>query len=276
LSNTGEAAKALGLFVESQQLFERLGEQGELMASSSLTKQADSFSMLGRLDEAEAKYNEGIKRAERLEAFREVAVGKMQLATLHLDKEHYNDALAGYKEALNTFERLKEPVSVAKVWHRIGMVHQRIEQYEDAETAYRRSLEINTQCSNMTGQAMCLGQLGYLYGYKLNRLEDAIVFSRQAADLYAELEDKRHEGITRNNIASALLQLKRYDEARQEIKRAIECKEQIGLAAHPWKTFDILHDIEAAEGNADAAKAAWSKAAGYLSCLPAARRLCAS
>ncbi|CAK8720777.1 TIR domain-containing protein [Candidatus Electrothrix laxa] len=260
LSNTGEAAVALELFVECQHLFEGLDEQGKLMASSSLTKQADCFSVLGRLDEAEAKYNESIKQAGKMKDFRQVAVGKMQLATLHLDKGYYNDAFAGYNEALNIFEKLKEPASVAKIWHQIGMVYQRGEQYEEAEAAYRRSLEMNTQCRNLTGQAMCFGQLGYLYGYKLNRAEEAIVFSRQAADLYAQLEDKRHEGSSRTNIASALRQLNRYDEARQEITRAIKCKQKIGIAVHPWKSFDILYDIEVAEGNLDAAKAAWSKA----------------
>ncbi|MCI5228229.1 MAG: hypothetical protein D3918_16645, partial [Candidatus Electrothrix sp. AX2] len=69
----------------------------------------------------------------------------------------------------------------------------------------------------------------------------------------------------RNNIANTLRQLKRYDEARQEIKRAIECLNQIGLAAEPWKSFNILHQIETAEGNAAAAKAAWQQAqAAYL------------
>jgi hypothetical protein len=45
-----------------------------------------------------------------------------------------------------------------------------------------------------------------------------------------------------------------------EMQRPIECIRPFGHAATPWKSFDILHDIEAAEGNAEAARAAWTQA----------------
>jgi len=62
-----------------------------------------------------------------------------------------------------------------------------------------------------------------------------------------------------------LLKLKRYDEARPEIMRAIECKSQFGHAATPWTSFAILHNIEAAVGDHATARAAWEQArAAYL------------
>ena len=125
---------------------------------------------------------------------------------------------------------------------------------------YRRALEIEIQRKNLAGQASSLGQLGNLCKDCLHRPEEALVFYRQAADMYARLGDVRYEGVTRNNIAATLYQLKRYDEARQEVKRAIECMSQIGLAAVPWKSFGILHLIESAEGHTAAAKAAWQQA----------------
>ena len=64
----------------------------------------------------------------------------------------------------------------------------------------------------------------------------------------------------RNNIANSLRKLKRYDEARTEIIRAIECKSQVGLAAEPWTSFNILCQIEEATGDPTAARAAWVKA----------------
>ncbi len=52
-----------------------------------------------------------------------------------------------------------------------------------------------------------------------------MTFYRQAADIFVETKDFRSEGVTRNNIANTLRQLKRYAEARREIMRAIECKQ---------------------------------------------------
>ncbi|MCI5223039.1 MAG: tetratricopeptide repeat protein, partial [Candidatus Electrothrix sp. AR4] len=260
LETGGQAGPALELLVESQRLFEAVGEPGERMAAVSLTEQADCLSDLGQLDEATAKYEESIKRGEEQEDFRGVATGKMQLASVRLDQKRYADALAGYEEARTIFDGLDESISVAAVWHQIGSVHQEAGQYEQAETAYRRSLEINTQSNNRAGQANSLTQLGILYDIGFNDLESTVIFFRQAADIDVELEDMRNEGLTRNNIANALRKLKRYDEARQEIMRAIECKSQFGHSAIPWTSFNILHQIETAEGNTAAAKAAWIKA----------------
>ena len=108
-------------------------------------------------------------------------------------------------------------------------------------------------------------QLGNLYGDVLGRPEEAAAFSRQAADKYAEIKDFAKEGFARSNLAIHLRKLRRLDEARQEIRRAIECKERFGHAAEPWTTWAILSDIEADAGNPAAAAEAKRKAiACYL------------
>jgi tetratricopeptide (TPR) repeat protein len=105
-----------------------------------------------------------------------------------------------------------------------------------------------------------LGQLGNLYYACLNRPEEAVTFYRQAADIFVEQGDLRSEGVVRNNIADTLRKLQRYDEARGEIRRAIECDKPFGHAATSWTSFAILHDIETATGNPAAARAAWQQA----------------
>ncbi|HSM81939.1 MAG TPA: tetratricopeptide repeat protein, partial [Nodosilinea sp.] len=124
-----------------------------------------------------------------------------------------------------------------------------------AEAAYRKSLEIETQMGNRAGQATSLNQLGILYDDCFNRPEEAVTFYRQAADIAVEQSNLNSEGLRRNNIAKTLYKLQRYDEARGEIRRAIECG-----WAESWKSFNILHTIETATGNPAAARAAWQQA----------------
>jgi tetratricopeptide (TPR) repeat protein len=138
-------------------------------------------------------------------------------------------------------------------------VHQEAGEYEDAEAAYRRSLEIVTQINNRAGQASSLDQLGLLYS-EMNLSEDSVSLHREAADIRYQLGDLKREGISRNNISIALLKLNRYHEARVEIMRAIECDRPFGHASEPWKTFNILRQIEEEEGNHEAARAAWVQA----------------
>jgi len=260
LSVGGQATPALDLLAEAQEQFEALGKRGETMASATLIEQADCLRDLGSLDEATKKYEESIKRAEKLKDFRQVAVGKGQLATIRMQQGKFAEAVAGHEEARAIFEKQNEPASVATIWHQIGMVHQEAGHCDEAEAAYRQSLEITTRINDRAGQARSLNQLGNLYDDYLNRPEEAVTFYRQAVDIAFELGDLAKEGLRRSNIANTLGKLKRYDEARQEITRAIECDRQFGHATEPWKSFDILHDIEAAAGDQSAARVAWQQA----------------
>jgi len=258
----GQAAPALNLFIEAQQIFETMqnNESAAKMITNVLTRQVSCLIELGQLNEAIDKCDEQIKRSKELGDYRETANGNWNRAIALTEQGKYADALVNLEDALILFEKQNEPKSVASVQHQIGIVHQEAGDYESAEAAYRRSLEIETQNDNKSGQAGSLTMLGNLYNASLNRLEEAVTFYRQAADIYVETNDMAKEGRVRNNIANTLRQLKRYDEARVEIMRAIECKSQVGLAATPWTSFNILRQIEEATGNPAAARAAWAQA----------------
>ncbi|QTR50022.1 tetratricopeptide repeat protein [Candidatus Thiothrix anitrata] len=264
LQTGGAAAQALPYLQEAQRRFEALGESGARMASVVLAEQGDCLRVLGQLDAAAAAYEESIKRGEKLEDTRSVAVGKSQLASVRLLQKRYADARQGYQQALALFQQLDEPNTVATIWHLIGLTHKDTGDFAQAEQAYRQSLSINSQQGNKAGEASSLGELGNLYN-EWNRPEQAVSFYRQAASVHVALGDLRYEGVARNNLAATLIKLQRYDEARPELLRAIECKQAFGHAAEPWKTWNILHDLEQASGNPLAAREARQQAlAAYL------------
>ncbi len=247
LQMVGRSEQALPLLDEARRRFEdvaeeRASEAAAGMSSACITEQGDCLLDLGRLDDAAAAYEETIQRAEQLKDARQVAVSKGQLGTVHMLQRRYPEALAAYAEARERFTQLDEPGSVAVSWHQTGMAHEGAGQPEAAEDAYRKSLAIEVRLGNVAGQAGTLLQLGNLY--VLDRPEEAATFYRQAADKYVEIGDAANEGRVRNNLAVTLRTLRRLDEARQEIRRAIECDSQFGHASEPWKTWDILADIE--------------------------------
>jgi tetratricopeptide (TPR) repeat protein len=164
---------------------------------------------------------------------------------------------------------LDEPGTVAVSWHQTGMVHQNAGQPQAAEDAYRQSLAIKVRLGDVAGQASTLNQLGNLYSNVLDRPEVAAGFYLQAAVKFVESRDVAREGFARNNLADTLRKLLRLDEARQEIRRAIDCKAQFGHASEPWKSWSILADIETDSGNAAAAAEAKGKA---IACYLAYRR----
>jgi tetratricopeptide (TPR) repeat protein len=270
LKTAGGSEQSLPLLDEARRRFEaiaqsRASKAAEGMVSACITEQGGCLLYLGRLDEATAAYEEAIRRNEQLGDDRGVAGGKGQLGTVRMRQRRYPEALAAYAEARERFTQLDEPGSVAAIWHQTGMVYQAAGQPEAAEDAYRKSLALEVRPENVAEQASTLGQLGILYKNVLDRPEEAAAFYRQAADKYVEIGDVAMEGRVRSNLANVLRKLRRLDEARQKIRRAIECDSQYGHASEPWTAWSILSKIETDAGNPTAAAEAKSKAiACYL------------
>ncbi len=268
LRASGAVEKALPLLTESQQQFRALSNESDLsvkrMVAKVILEKGDCLSDMGRYGEASVEYEESIRRAENLDDRRSVAVGKIQLGTARLMQKRFVDAMKCYEEAMTTFELLGEPGGVATTWHQIGRVHSVINQFEKAEQAYRQALAIRVQHKLRADEAANLIELGSLYN-QMRRLEDAVTFTRQGAEIYSQLRDLRREGFALNNLADTLVKLQRYDEARRELLRAIECKKLFGHAATIWKTWNILQNLEQALGHAQAAIEARGQAvASYL------------
>jgi tetratricopeptide (TPR) repeat protein len=268
----GAAEAALQQLTEAQQRFQTLAEAGDAnanrMAAVAITERGDCLTDLGRLDEAATVYEDAIQRAEQRDAQRSIAVNKSQLGTVCMLQQRYEKALAAYQEALRLFDALGEPGSVAALWHQIGMVYRHAQQFEQAERAYLQALAIRVQQQDRSHEASDLHELGTLY-VAMERLEEAVAFYRQAADLFVTLGDLIHEGAVRNNLAATLMTLQRYNDTRQELQRALECKRPFGHATEIWKTWSLLHDLEQAAGNAPAAADAWQQA---VKCYLAYRR----
>lgn len=258
LTTTGRSEQALPLLNEALDRFELIAESRDdkaaaVMATRCFTERAACFLRLGRLDEADACNHEGIRRDEKRGDQRGIAHGKIQLGEIRNAQRRYQEALAAYSEALEHFVRFDEPGSVATIWHQTGMVYHDVQQSEAAEDAFLKSLAIKVRIGDVRGQANTLGELGYLYDHLLNRLDEAVVFHKRAADKYLEIGDKVREADTREYLSRNLRKLRRFDEARREILRAIECNEQVDQASQPWTSWATLADIETADGNAVAA-----------------------
>jgi len=258
LKERGGAQQALPLIQEAGRRFEAFarketGVGAERMASVCFTEQGICLSDLGRYDAAASAFEEAIRRAEQREDLRSVAVGKGQLGTVRLQQQRYAEALAAYQQARDTFSRLNEPGTVAIAWHQIGRVHEEAGQPEAAEGAYNQSLAIAVRLGNQTGQGGTLIHLGNLYKNYQKRPEEAVACYQRAAEIYGEIGDLAREGMAHNNLADTFCKLQRLEEARQAIRRAIECKAPFGHAALPWTSWAILANIETAAGNSAAA-----------------------
>lgn len=254
--NSGSAETALEPLTEARRRFQMLATDGNMsaeeMCATTITEIGNCLRDLGRLDKAAATYEESIRLDQKSGNQRGLAVTQIQLGTIRFYQKRYKEALEIFSLALDTFTELKEPGTVAVIWHQIGMVHRETGDFNKAEEAYRQSLSIESQHKNISGEAGTLNELGNLYD-AMGRLEDAVVYYRQAKDIYIKLQDKYNEAHIRSNLADSLINLSQFEEARREILRAIDCLKPFGHSAEPWKAWIILFRLEQKIGNFKAA-----------------------
>jgi tetratricopeptide (TPR) repeat protein len=266
----GGAQQALPLLQEAGRRFDLISNNSdksksvaaEHMSCVCLTDRGDCLRALGRYDSAVTMYEASNTRSRRTGNHRQLAIGNGQLGSVQLALGRYSEALEAYQEALDTFSRLNEPGSVAKAWLQMGTAYLRAGNPDKAEQAYNQSLHISVHNNNHRMQQMVLNNLGVLYERILNRYEDAANFYKQSANILRALGDIGNEGAPLNNLAETLRKLKRLDEARQAIRRAIDCKAALGHEAEPWTSWAILAKIETSAGSSAAADDARHQALG--------------
>ncbi|WP_022953341.1 TIR domain-containing protein [Leucothrix mucor] len=259
LKTGGASEEALLYLQEARQRFEALGQRGEMMAISALSEKGDCLQAMGQLKASEVVYIEARELAAESENMRQIAIIEVQLATLCRAQRRYADALKGFQQALDLFHQSGEPEAVANIFHQIGMTHKELGDFELAEQAYRQSIVMKNQLGKKAGEAASLGELGNLYASS-GRQEQALGFYQQAAGIYATLGNLRYEGAARTNVATMLVALEQYDEARLQLLRAIRCQQGRGSDIAPWITFAILHNLEQLSGNPQCAYEARQKA----------------
>ncbi len=263
LGLNGAAEEALLQLGEARRRFQALAEEGHpkgaRMAGVMLAETADCLRDLGHLDEAAAAYLEVINHSEQIGDWRETALEKSQLGFIRRQQRRYREALEIYEEARLIFDALNDPRTVAAMWQMTAAVHKDLGQHEQAERALQQALALNVQQKNTLGEADSLFELGQTYK-NWGRLEEAVKCQRQAADIYVKLGSKMREGTARSDLGDTLVKLQRYDEARRELLRAVECKRPYGNAGEIWKTWDILRVLEQAVDNAEASAHARLKA----------------
>jgi tetratricopeptide (TPR) repeat protein len=263
LKEAGRASEALPSLRQAEQSFTELAGAGDQDATRMLlvvaTECGDALRDLGRLEQAAESHQKAQGIAERLGDLRSAAVSRAQLGFVRLLQGRLRDALDVYEQSRQTFEALREPQAVAISWHQIGMVHEAARRWDLAEAAYQNSLHIKVELGDKRGQAATLSQMGNLYR-ESGLPEQAAQLHRQTATLREELGDAFRQARSLKNLADTLRALGRLDEARETATWAARLEAPFGFTAEPWKTWDILRNIETTAGHPDAVVAAGSRA----------------
>lgn len=241
---------------EARQQFQSLADAGNAsaarMAAVAGAETGDCLSYLRRLQDAAVAYEAALAHVAPNTNHPMVAANQLQLGLVRQRQGRYSEAAALYDAARQAFEALGEPEEAAQAWRQLGLARKLLGEIEPALKACQQALYLYEQLRNRAGVAEVLGELGHLH-HVLNQLEEAVLAYRRMADLYAELGDGRSEEASRNKLANVLIQLRRHDEARQELYRASECNLPESPTARNWAIRRGLRDVGQAVENSSVA-----------------------
>ncbi len=246
LKQANAAEAAVRELSEARQRFQTLASAGNTsagrMAAVADAENGDCLTYLRRLQEAAAAYEAALEHAGANQHSPTVATHRMQLGLVRQRQGHYAAAATLYEAARQTFELLGDPENTAQAWRQLGMARKLDGQLLPALQACQQALYLYERQRNRPGIAETLGELGHLH-QTLNQLEEAVLAYRRMAELYAQLGDGRGEEASRNKLANVLIQLRRHDEARQELYRASECNLPDSATARNWAIRRGLRDV---------------------------------
>ncbi len=256
LKLAGAAEPAVRELTTARQRFQALADAGNgsagRMVAVAEAETGDCLTYLQRLQEAAAAYEAALAHAGPNAVNLSVAANQLQLGLVRQRQGSYAEAAALYAAAGQMFDRLGEPEGTARAWRQLGLARKLNGQLEPALQACQQALYRYEQQRNRAGVAETLGELGHLH-QALNQLEEAAMAYRRMAELCAQLGDGLGEEIGRNKLANILIQLRRHDEARQELYRASECNPPDSPTARNWTIRRGLRDVGQAAQNPDVA-----------------------
>ena len=183
------------------------------------------------------------------------------LAFAYIQVGRFDDALAQSSQAIRLHEQLGDDAAQARHLRQVGTVHARQGRYAEALAADRRALDLSRRTGDRLGTARALNAVGWQLA-QLGDYESARIHCEQALDLFEELDNDVGRANTCDSIGYILVKLGQTGAAIACYLLALDLLRAMGDRQEEAATLVRLGDAYDLDGDNEAARLAWSRAAG--------------
>ena len=170
------------------------------------------------------------------------------LGVLYQNLQMYLKAYQVFKETLELWPNLGYPRELAVNLNHFGWASLSTGDLEEGERASREALALHESHQNALGQAVSYNNLAWIE-HERGVTEAAISLWRKSASLRLEAADQRGYGFALSNVAIALNDAGRYEDAKQIINEAISIHKTVKATLNLFWDYILLANIHLDQGD---------------------------
>ncbi|MFN8114663.1 MAG: tetratricopeptide repeat protein [Bacteroidia bacterium] len=182
--------------------------------------------------------------AESLNDNEKLANAYGRMGALFVRINDYDKAISYYEKSLKIFKQLNDYPGIERTYKQIGDSYYYKSFYDLAIECYERGLEVNKKTNNEELKSNILVSIGNVY-YELDNNEKALYFYTEASKL-----NTKDNLVIKNNIASVLMNMNRYKDAKPYLLEYYYTTTDIGDKAigafNLSQTYEQLGDYNSA------------------------------
>lgn len=195
------------------------------------------YRIIGEMDNAILKGNEGLKLSRELQWKKGEAEILTNIGIIHWSQGNYSLALNNYSEALKINELLGDENKIANSLGNIGLVYWNQGEYPKALSFYFKALQLNEKTNNKEAQAKNIANIGNVY-WNQGDLDQALNYYFKALKIAEETNDKNGICIDLGNIGLVYWNKGNYDQALEYYFKALKLAEKLNSKSliSAWKS----------------------------------------
>ena len=221
LTNIGNVLADRGELPEAQKNYEsalvvarEINDRGQIVTL--LNNLATLSQSLGKFPVALRLYEQSLEQARSIEDKGSIARAQTNIATIYSLQGNFSTALQNIEDAVRGADETGNKGEQAQFRYVLGDIRLDQAQLVSAEENYQTGLKFATQVSDK--MAIALGQLSLArLRLQAGRAAEAEPFAHQAADEFHAEGLKDAEAVARSLLTSALLDLDRQEDAREQL-----------------------------------------------------------
>jgi diguanylate cyclase (GGDEF)-like protein len=237
LRKLGALDEAIEQLVGAERHYQQAGLDGEAMAAR--LERADTHTLQGDYDRALALNLEAMEWFQQRGDLAGQARVHSALGLTWYRLEDSERALEHFERGLALYREVDEPIGIARQLNSIGVMHKNRGEYQRALDAYAESMAIRERIGDSAGIGDLYNNIAVVW-WERGDLEQTLAHHRQALAIRQAVGAVYPIAQSLHNIGYSLMELERWDEARDALQQALDLTEAQNIRALARATRERL------------------------------------